>query len=157
MKAWTMHLGLGGLTGLWRRWPRALLSVVQRSRAQGGEAVPAPVEPEFVLATADLVSRHALADVEARAVVHDPLGAAPREPFGHLFMRWRAFKRRAPQGAELWSFEAVWDAGWGSMRRQAGYAWVKDQAVVGFVVIESRPMRREELMPPRLGALAVKP
>lgn len=139
--------------GLWALWPLALGQVGPQRWGLTPEPEAAPLPPEFAVRWADLVAPHDLAEVEARAVVHDPLGAVPDVPFGHLFMLWRTFKRRAPQGAALWSFEAVWDAGWGGLRRQAGYAWVQDQGVVDFVVIDSRPMRSDELMSARLGPL----
>lgn len=88
---------------------------------------PAPVdESVFAVEPAHLLERLSVEEVEARERVCDPLGAAPKRPFGHLHAAWRAFVDGRVEGDELWSFSADWRTVWGALERRAGYVLVRE-------------------------------
>lgn len=56
-----------------------------------------------------LVRPWTIEEIEAHAMVHDPLGGVPHKPFGHLNAMWVAFRNELPEGTGLWSFKAHWE------------------------------------------------
>jgi hypothetical protein len=63
---------------------------------------PFQVKPEH------LIKACILEEIEAEAMVYDPLGFVPNKPFGHLNGLWVAFRDDLPEDARLWSFKAQW-------------------------------------------------
>ena len=63
---------------------------------------PFQVKPEH------LIKACILEEIEAEAMVHDPLGFVPNKPFGHLNGLWVAFRDDLPEDARLWSFKSQW-------------------------------------------------
>jgi hypothetical protein len=72
------------------------------------------------------VQRLALAEIEAREQVTDPLGAVPALPFGHLHAAWQAFLNGQDELIELWSFASTADNEWGDPVYREGYVVVQD-------------------------------
>jgi hypothetical protein len=85
-------------------------------------------EPDagFAVRPCDLVQRLALAEIEAREQVTDPLGAVPALPFGHLHAAWQAFLNGQDELIELWSFASTADNEWGDPVYREGYVVVQD-------------------------------
>lgn len=90
----------------------------------------AKVDEPFAVREQDLLQSLTLDQVEARERVHDPLGAVPSEPFGHLHHAWAAFKATLPHDAVLSSFLATRPARYGDGEEHyAGYASVREDRV----------------------------
>lgn len=83
---------------------------------------------KFRVRKKDLVAKMTVDEVEAVERVHDPLGAVPNVPFGHLNCAWVKFLEEQPEGAELWSFATTWEDYWGGLYERKGYVWVNAQA-----------------------------
>jgi hypothetical protein len=64
-------------------------------------------EQTFTVLKANLLHPVRLEEVEATERVHDPLGAVPDLPFGHLNAAWRRFIAQIDLDTELWRFKAV--------------------------------------------------
>lgn len=60
-------------------------------------------------------------EVESSEIVHDPLGAVPPIPFGHLNAAWKNYKKQIQNGDQLWSFRATWTTEWGAKELWEGY------------------------------------
>lgn len=73
-------------------------------------------------------------EVEETERVHDPLGAVPSEPFGHLHPAWLDFLQQRPEGAQLWTFACDWTTEWGTVFARRGYVWVADQVCAPWVL-----------------------
>jgi hypothetical protein len=76
-----------------------------------------------------------LTEVEQNSLIHDPLGAVPALPFGHLHAVWSAFVQKKLDDAQLWSFDFVWEDRYGRKDRRSGYAWLQDREVTEWVVL----------------------
>lgn len=72
-----------------------------------------------------LIERLAVAAVEAREVVADPLAAVPALPFGHLNQAWQKFVAHMRPDHELWSFGGTLAGPAGARRVFEGYALVQ--------------------------------
>ena len=81
--------------------------------------------PEFAVTEDHLLEPLAVAEIEARERIFDPLGAVPDLPFGHLNTAWQDFLTQCEEGTELRRFAADWDAGWRRERRE-GYVEMVD-------------------------------
>ena len=51
-----------------------------------------------------LIEKVCVDTVEAEELVDDPLGCAPRKPFGFRFEEWYRFKQKIDPSGELWTF-----------------------------------------------------
>ena len=83
---------------------------------------------EFAVTQDHLLKRWSVAEIEAAEIVSDPLGAAPRLPFGHLNPAWETFKQSIQDGDQLWSFSAPWTSDWGRNEVRDGYVLLRGQA-----------------------------
>jgi hypothetical protein len=86
----------------------------------------------FAPSKGDLVDRFTIAEVEAHEIVSDPLGGAPRLPFGHLHEAWEKFLAELPVGAQLWSYAVVWENRWRTQEQREGYVAVIDGGIGPF-------------------------
>ena len=84
----------------------------------------API-PEFAVTGDHLLESLTVAEIEARELVSDPLGAVPDLPFGHLNTAWCEFLAQCEEELEFRRFAADWDAGWCKERRE-GYVEMVD-------------------------------
>lgn len=75
----------------------------------------------FAPSKEDLVSCFTVEEIEAHEIVNDPLGGAPRLPFGHLHEAWEKFLAELPAGAQLWSYAVVWENRWRTQEQREGY------------------------------------
>ncbi len=82
-------------------------------------------EREFAVERAHLHEPLTVAQIEAREVVEDPLGAVPTLPFGHLNAAWKTFVDGVAGDEELWSFTAPWQTTWGRKEIRTGYVVVR--------------------------------
>lgn len=89
-------------------------------------------ERTFAPSREDLVSHFTLDGIEARELIHDPLGGAPRLPFGHLHDAWAKFVSELPAEAELWSYATVWENRWCEQEQHEGYIAVQPGAIGPF-------------------------
>jgi hypothetical protein len=80
-----------------------------------------PDRREFTPGKDDLVQELSVAEIEAGAIVTDPLSAVPPLPFGHLNVGWKRLLARAPQDSRIWSFRA---GGASGRNLREGYARV---------------------------------
>ena len=80
----------------------------------------------------DLVSSFTVEEIEAHEIVNDPLGGAPRLPFGHLHGAWGKFLMELPAGAQLWSYAVVWENRWRTQEQREGYVAVVDDGIGPF-------------------------
>lgn len=75
----------------------------------------------FAPSKEDLVSSFTVEEIELHEIVQDPLGGAPRLPFGHLNAAWSKFLAELPAGAQLWSYAVVWENRWRTQEQREGY------------------------------------
>jgi len=83
----------------------------------------------FAPGKGDLVSSFTVEEIEAHEIVNDPLGGAPRLPFGHLHEAWEKFVAELPAGAQLWSYAVVWENRWRTQEQREGYVAVINYGV----------------------------
>lgn len=82
-------------------------------------------EDHFVVKRRHLVQRMTVAEIEEIELVNDPLGAAPKLPFGHLNEVWKRFLSERTNGSQLWAFQAR-RQNFGAVDCVEGYAEVND-------------------------------
>lgn len=93
---------------------------------QKKETIELPEEREFAVEREHLLELLTAQEIEMREVVTDPLKAVPEVPFGHLNRAWQDFLKGHADGAELWSFSALWQTTCGTQGMRRGYAVVQD-------------------------------
>lgn len=78
----------------------------------------------------DLSERVTISEIEANAIVSDPMGAVPAVPFGHMNWKWEEFK------AGMEPYDAVWHFArpWGGSHLHSGYATVVGNRVGSFIL-----------------------
>ncbi len=86
----------------------------------------------FAPSKGDLVSRFTVDEIEGHEIVEDPLGGAPRLPFGHLNEVWKKFLAELPANAQLWSYAVVWENRWRTQEQREGYVAVIDGGIGPF-------------------------
>jgi hypothetical protein len=84
---------------------------------------------KFAVIKEHLLERWTIAEIEAAEVVLDPLGAAPRIPFGHLNPAWETFKQSILDDDQLWSFSAPWETKWGRDEVRDGYVALRGETI----------------------------
>ena len=92
---------------------------------------PPYVEKVFAVEKAHLGKPLSLEHIEALERVHDPMGAVPDLPFGHLNVAWRDFLEEYSAGDTLWSFSSIWQGDWGCPEQRAGYVIVRADSNIG--------------------------
>ena len=73
-------------------WPVAIYMNFEEMIMARRPKIEEPPE-KFAVTSEHLQRQWSLAEIEAEEVVIDPLGAAPRLPFGHLNPAWENFKK----------------------------------------------------------------
>ena len=86
-------------------------------------------ELQFAVARGDLIEMVALAHIERRDTVLDPLGAVPQCPFGHLNAAWKTFRIGLQPQDVIWSFRSNWETTWGRKELRAGYVAVRGEVI----------------------------
>lgn len=92
---------------------------------------PPYVEKVFAVEREHLGKVLAVEEIEAIEQVHDPLGAVPGLPFGHLNAAWGDFKAQVTDGNSVWSFAATWQGDWGGPELRDGYVIVEADGRIG--------------------------
>jgi len=83
-------------------WPWMLWIEARRALARKNDRAKA-LARKFVVRDEFLICELPLGDIESRETVEDPLGAAPRVPFGHMNPAWEVFKASGENGT-FWTF-----------------------------------------------------
>lgn len=118
------------LTAIFLFWPVMLWMLIYdklRPERRSSSLLDLDEPADFKVSPDQLRTRVSVATVEAHETVSDPLGAAPRQPFGFLNARWQEFLAAGGAEDELWSFEATW-----SGATRTGYARVRAGEVISF-------------------------
>jgi hypothetical protein len=110
-------------------WPIAIYWKAKEMIDAGRPHIEEDPPKEFEVTKEHLQRRWTVAEVEEVEVVLDPLGAAPRVPFGHLNPAWEAFKQSITEDDQLWSFSASRTTEWGLNEVRGGYAVLRDEAI----------------------------
>ena len=143
-------IGIVGIAVL--LWPALLVLIVSGWLKRKDDT---PVEEQFTVPEAGLIAQLSVAEIEHRELVDDPLGGAPRLPFGHLNPVWRKLLESAAPESTLWSFSTLWDHRWGAQQVE-GYV-LKSGAVIGPHMITSQRRRprepAEEPTSPKIGLI----
>lgn len=105
-------------------WPILIYSKLQE-RFFPRKAATSSEKKAFCVERSDLLVKITIEEVERQEVVHDPLGAVPDLPFGHLNAAWRKFKDALLPGDEVWTFAADWTSEWGRPEHRKGYVIVR--------------------------------
>lgn len=122
-------------------WMRCTELLNERRLAREREEAIFKVKPQHLLA------RLTVDEIEAREVVHDPLNAVSKVPFGHLNAVWAQVKEGMQAGDELWSFTATWPGKFGSPELRKGYVVWRQGKPVGHVLTMCKDL---ELLLPEL-------
>jgi hypothetical protein len=120
-------------------WPLAVFMKIQELIKKPEEETSYQ-DPVFEVKLEHLVERLSLDEIERREIILDPMGAAPKLPFGHLNKTWLSFLEKLSSDSEIWSFSADWETAWGVHEKRSGYAIVRAGLVQDFFVTDySRP------------------
>lgn len=128
-------------------WPLAIGAMImefvsERAKSTSREQAEAEEEVPFAVTRDDLLEELSAAEVEAREMVHDPLGAVPNLPFGHLNNAWKAFLQDVAPDDAIWKFSARRSAGWGGTELVIGYVVVRGDSIGSHIVTEKRSPHR---------------
>jgi len=125
-------------------WPFSiLLLIVAAIFPQLLESKPMPYNPEddLICKKEHLLKEVTVEQAESNSMVVDPLGRAPKEPFGHLAAGWREFLSQSEPGYKLWAFKVpgsfnTFDGStkngrqWSvAMGERVGFAWVHKRKI----------------------------
>ena len=129
----SVHTGLGTMSGRWLfwllLWPLGLVLWLVELRLPPAAEWRAPERDDthgrIAVRAEHLIEHLAIAEVEARELVADPLAAVPALPFGHLNPAWQKFVACMSPAHELWSFGGELAGPAGAMRIFEGYAMVQ--------------------------------
>jgi hypothetical protein len=107
-------------------WPLAFFLMIQEHfQAKNNDYLQEP--PVFSVKQEYLTIQTAKNDIELQEMIFDPLDATPALPFGHLNEGWEKFISLAPQGCQIWAFEAKWESAWGGEEFRKGYVCVENE------------------------------
>jgi len=122
-------------------WPGFIVWWLLQKRDKP-EALDDEDEDEFTCSMTHLVSEVTPIEAEVFNQVHDPLGKAPKLPFGHLNKAWGCLLAEMTEPADqLWSFFIPKGSDIGTYliatSEVRGYAIVRKGKIVGELVVES--------------------
>ena len=128
----------GAVVALAGLWPLLIAGFAVDHLMRGRRHPPLP----FAVRRPDLLEPHTDEAVAERERIHDPLGAVPDLPFGHLHGAWLDFLADRQPGQVLWSFAAAGREGYTTWHRR-GYVLV-DGAAIGahFIVVHRETVDR---------------
>ena len=111
-------------------WPIAIYwKAKEMAATRRSPPAEEPPRKEFAVTREHLRKQRSLAEIEAAEIVLDPMGAAPRLPFGHLNPAWETFKQSIGEDDQLWSFSVPWAAEWGRREIRDGYVVMHGDAI----------------------------
>lgn len=103
-------------------WPLlAYWLIRERWPALGDEA---PIDQPFAVARRHLLWKTSIEEIERTALVFDPMGAAPKLPFGHLNREWVEFRDGVEAADEVWAFSVRTTGSFGIVETREGFASV---------------------------------
>jgi hypothetical protein len=122
-------------------WPAFIAWWLLQKRDKA-EALDDEDEDDFTCNMGNLVSEVTPIEAEVFNQVHDPLGKAPKLPFGHLNKAWGCLLAEMTEPADqLWSFFIPKGSDIGTYLTATsevrGYAIVRKGKIVGELVVES--------------------
>jgi hypothetical protein len=122
-------------------WPAFIVWWLLQKREKP-EALDDEDEDDFTCSMTHLVSEVTPIEVEVFNQVYDPLGKAPKLPFGHLNKAWGCLLAEMTEPADqLWSFFIPKGSDIGTYLTATsevrGYAIVRKGKIVGELVVES--------------------
>ena len=118
-------------------WPLAVVYGIRewhRSRYPDQSLEP----PVFAIKQDHLVEAVAIEAIEQQERVHDPLGAVPDRPFGHLNSAWQGFREQCDPEARIWRFSSPYQSEWGNKEIRSGYVAVMPDGTIGPYWVTSR-------------------
>jgi hypothetical protein len=109
-------------------WP---IAIYWKAKEMIDARRPKNEEPpkEFAVTKTHLLKQLSVGEIETAEVVVDPLGAAPRVPFGHLNAAWETFKKSIDDCDQIWSFSAPWTTEWGRNEVRDGYVVLRGESI----------------------------
>ena len=122
-------------------WPALVVflawEIVSSMLRRGHGTAEAAKEEKFRIVEKHLIEALSVAEIERRELVDDPLGGAPRVPFGHLNVVWAGLLEGVTPEGSIWSFSAEWKRSWGGVTLFDGYV-VKTGGVIGPHILTGR-------------------
>ena len=95
-------------------------------------------EDVFEVVGEHLIEELSLTEIGMRELVDDPLGGAPRLPFGHLNDVWTRMLGCMTPESSVWSFSAKWTRSWGRVVSVEGYAVVTAGVIGPHILTRNR-------------------
>jgi len=111
----------------WLAWMEA------RARLGGTEGEPEEWS-EFEVLDLFLLDELTLAEIELRELVDDPLGAAPKLPFGHLYPNWAEFRQLHGDSGTYRRFSGQYVGEWDIAWRYEGYVLLKKDGTRPYIL-----------------------
>ncbi len=93
---------------------------------------------EFSVKQKHLLQQITSDEIERVAMVDDPLGAAPKTPFGHLNSVWLKYKESLGSEDTLWTFAADYTDEWDIKQYKEGYVAVSDDGIGPYFLTSRR-------------------
>ena len=128
-------------------WPLAVAFWVSEFRPKP-EKPARKTDPEdaFDIKSAHLLRTVTASEAENQAIVTDPLGRVPQEPFGHLAKGWRACLALQKPGFQLWSFKVPGNFVSFQAKNDQGREWsVAQDEKMGFAWVHKGKIKAEFL------------
>lgn len=99
--------------------------------------------PPFRVKPSDLIKCIQISAIESREMVDDPLGSAPKQPFGFLNPVWQHFREGLKDDDKLWLFKSHHQVGWFVNEMRLGYARVNDSEIESHFIVQVNQLLRE--------------
>jgi hypothetical protein len=99
--------------------------------------------PPFRVKPSDLIKCIQISAIESREMVDDPLGSAPKQPFGFLNSVWQHFREGLKDDDKLWLFKSHHQVGWFVNEMRLGYARVKGSDIESHFIGQVTQLPRE--------------
>ncbi len=125
-------------------WPFAIAVAIKETISPSRNEFKLQPEDYFTCKKNYLVKKVVPQEVEANAIVSDPLGRVPNLPFGHLHSGWIKLLGQLEMGDSLWSFKTP---GWTASNERTGETqWSLPRGVVsGYAVVRKGKVKAEFL------------
>ncbi|NCW86225.1 MAG: hypothetical protein EBV69_09085 [Oxalobacteraceae bacterium] len=97
----------------------------------------------FRVKQSDLIKSIEISAIEAREMVNDPLGNAPKQPFGFLNSVWQHFREGLKDDDKLWLFKSHHQVGWFVNEMRLGYAKVNGSDIESHFIVQVIQLPRD--------------
>jgi hypothetical protein len=129
-------------------WPIVVFLKIKDAITGVPDISEIPEESEFAVTHEDFLTQMSLPEIEKREMVLDPMGAAPRLPFGHLNPVWRKFLEETQPSDVFWSFSAKYTR-WQRTELRQGYVVVRGDEIGPFFMTTRTHLNEDEKNSPR--------